>query len=200
MDVKTDDGTKITIGHDGVHSGNVFLGAVRESEAASSVASNFKETGYSEAFLLTVSNYSNQPLINHETFNHGGWVADRARSVKMGGAENVYGHSAAGTATGCSGTIAWKIGKTNKMLVVMYSVPYSHDFHSNWCGVGIFDIGDTENHFTKMYYEGETTFARKEFYYDSLPVVYKGEQFSVHAVMDKTHKSNIKVSVGQRKL
>ena len=126
-------------------------------------------------------------------------MADRARSVKMGAAENVFGHKVGDTSTGCSGTIAWKIGKTNKMLVVMYSVPYSHDFYANWCGVGIFDIGDTENHFTKMYYEGETNFARKEFYYASLPVVFNGEHFSVHAVMDKTHKSNIKVSVGQRK-
>ena len=126
VDVKTDDGTKITIGSDGVNSGDVFLGAVKESEAASSVANNFKETGYNVAFLMTLSNYSNQPLINHETFNHGGWVADRARSVKMGAAENVYGHKVGDTATGCSGTIAWKIGKTNKMLVVMYSIPYSH--------------------------------------------------------------------------
>ena len=193
VDVETDVGTQITIGLDGVNSGNNFLGTIRESEAASSVANNFKETSVNVAFLMSVSNYSRQPLINHETFNQGGWVANRARSVKMGVMENVYGHKVSDTATGCSGTIAWKIGKTNKMLVVMYSVPYSHDWYANWCGVGIFDIGGSEDYFDKMYNGGETTFARKEFYYDSLPVVYKGEQFTVHAVMDKTHKTHIKV-------
>ena len=48
---------------------------------------------------------------------------------------------------GCIGTIAKKIGQTNKMLVVMYFVPCSQDFYANCCGIRIFAIGDTENYF-----------------------------------------------------
>ena len=33
------------------------------------------------------------------------------------------------TATGCTGTAAWKIGDSDEMLVVMWSVP----FDQNWC-------------------------------------------------------------------
>ena len=50
------------------------------------------------------------------------------------------------TVDDCSGTFALKIGRTNKILVVMYSVSYSHNFYANCCGVGIFVIGDTENY------------------------------------------------------
>ena len=64
------------------------------------------------------------------------------------------------------GTVAWKIGNTGKMVVVMYSVPYSHDFHSNWCGAGIFDVGSTNHLFDIMYYKNRTDFTRKEFWSD----------------------------------
>ena len=57
--------------------------------------------------------------------------------------EAMAGHKVSDTATGCVGTVSWKLGDWDKMLVVMYSVPYSHDFHSNWLAVGIFNIEDT---------------------------------------------------------
>ena len=50
----------------------------------------------------------------------------------------------------------------------MYSVPYSHDFHSNWLGIWIHDrddlVGD-ESMFTRMYYR-DGFGVRQEYYYD----------------------------------
>ena len=43
---------------------------------------------------------------------------------------------------GCAGTMTWDIGDTGKTILVMYSVPYSFDLHSNWLAVGIDDKGE----------------------------------------------------------
>ena len=80
------------------------------------------------------------------------------------------------------------------MVVVMYSVPYSHDFHSNWCGVGIFDVTDTSDFFNMMYSSSEVKFRRKDFYNNTNTVKYEeDERFEVSATMGTTHKSDIQV-------
>ena len=80
------------------------------------------------------------------------------------------------------------------MVVVMYSVPYSHDFHSNWCGAGIFDVGSTNHLFDIMYYKNRTDFTRKEFWSDLGPLIYDGDStYSVYATMGNSHKSTVEV-------
>ena len=50
--------------------------------------------------------------------------------------ESCGGHKTNDSATGCVGTMTWKIDSAH-YVNVMYSVPYSHDYHSNWLAVGI---------------------------------------------------------------
>ena len=69
--------------------------------------------------------------------------------VKPGTKEAMAGHKTSNTATGCVGTVAWTLGNTGKMMVVMYSVPFSHDCHKNWLAVGIFTIEGTDDYFNK---------------------------------------------------
>ena len=110
--------------------------------------------------------------------------------------EGLAGHKTGHTATGCEGTVSWKIGNTSRMLVVMYSVPYSHDFHSNWCGAGVFTEQDTSGFLDKMYNGNEVGFKRKEFYDDVTPLTYEGDaDFYVEASMGSSHKSEIEVSI-----
>jgi len=52
-------------------------------------------------------------------------------------AQGFVGHKIGHTATGCAGTVSYLIGNTNKILTIMYSVPYSHDLYSNWLGFWI---------------------------------------------------------------
>ena len=95
---------------------------------------------------------------------------------------------------GCVGTVAWKIGNTGKMVVVMYSVPYSRDFHSNWCGVGIFYEEDTSEYFDKMYYGSIDNFARKDFYNDTNTVRYEDDSdWEISATMATNHTPDIQV-------
>ena len=80
------------------------------------------------------------------------------------------------------------------MVVVMYSVPYSFDFYSNWCGVGIFDVTDTSNFFDMMYSGSEVGFRRKDFYNNTNTLIYEDDKrFEVSATMGTSHKSDIQV-------
>ena len=77
----------------------------------------------------------------------------------------------------------------------MYSLPYSHDFHSNWCGVGIFDVQDTTDFFDKMYNGSEVDFKRKDFWSDLTPVEYTdNSMFRVTASMGASHKADVTVT------
>ena len=82
----------------------------------------------------------------------------------------------------------------------MYSLPFNFDFHSNWIGLGIFDISqDTTMLFQKMYYDQPTKqFERKEFYYDVDPLVYENESFAVRAICGNTHAPTIHIDFHKR--
>ena len=78
----------------------------------------------------------------------------------------------------------------------MYSVPYSHDVHSNWCGVGIFYEEDTSDYFNKMYYGSIGNFARKDFYYDTNTVRYENDSdWEISATMATNHTPDIQVCI-----
>merc|ERR1712173_88427 len=101
-------------------------------------------TSVSVDFLL--ENKSKHPLHFWQQDQKAGHLigTELVHHVAPGKREGFSGQKTAGTATGIAGTVAWEIEGTNKMLVVMYSVPYSQDFHSNWLAVGIFHLEDTD--------------------------------------------------------
>ena len=70
---------------------------------------------------------------------------------------------------------------------------FSFDFHSNWIGVGIFNEGDTQGHYQKMYYENEASFKRKDFYHETNPVQYDDGQFTVRGTCGTSHGAEIKI-------
>ena len=69
---------------------------------------------------------------------------------------------------GSSGTVTWTIEGLGKVLVIMWSAPYSFDFHTNWLAIGVMDEANLhllhENTFNEMYKDPESWFKRKEFY------------------------------------
>ena len=87
-----------------------------------------KENLENVAFKLELENYSNQHLSVYQNIHNSGHVSKPPVDIKPGVKEGICGHKVGWTATGCTGTAAWTIGDTNKMLVEMYSVPYSHTY------------------------------------------------------------------------
>jgi hypothetical protein len=107
------------------------------------------------------------------------------------------------TATGCAGILLWKIGDTNKAVFVMYSLPYNHDFYSNWLAVGISDYtrgpdgndalpGNQNNDvlFNKMY-NGSGNFTRREYYSTIKETEFKQDRFLIQGSMGTSHDTVI---------
>jgi len=175
---------------------NAISGVISAGTSLSDTARAFATLDYVVCFQLTVENYTNQHLGTHENKIHSGSIKEPAVAIMPGMKEGLAGHKSSGTATGCAGTVSWKIGNTDKILVVMYSLPYSHDFHSNWCGVGIFDVQDTTDFFDKMYNGSEVDFKRKDFWSDLTPVEYTdNSMFRVTASMGASHKADVTVQL-----
>merc|ERR1711862_165333 len=145
-------------------------------------------------FKLELENYSNTQLGVHEEEVHTGQINKPPTAVKPGTKEAMYGHKTSDAATGCVGTVAWKLEGKGKMLVVMYSIPYSHDFHSNWLGVGIFNLESTGGYYDKMYYQTQVGFQRKDFWSNLSPVSYSDGEYTVEATMGNSHKAEIRVT------
>ena len=49
--------------------------------------------------------------------------------------EGMAAHKSALSATGSWGSVSWLLG--NERLIVMWSVPYSHDWNNNWLAIGM---------------------------------------------------------------
>ena len=113
---------------------------------------------------LEVINLSKWSLTNPVTLIHGGAVASQAHHVQPGMKEMMVMRKTYYTATGSYGTVSWDIN--GRVVIVMWSAPYSFDFHSNWLGVG---IGHSRTHnsntFNDMYYGGGSWFKKDEYYY-----------------------------------
>jgi len=150
---------------------------------------------YSVKFQLTIENNTKYNLEAAKFDCDGGYVSPGPKSVKPKCSGSMGGHKTGGCATGAEGAVAWRIGTTGKMVVVMYSLPYSFDWHSNWCGVGIFDDKNISGFFDLMYNRTETSFKRKDFYNNLNAVSYSCGNFRVTAKMGWEHKTHIKVTL-----
>jgi len=165
-----------------------------ESQEATERFQNFD---YSVKFELKMNNYVNQQLVWDRHMVESGHIVDVPEYISPGKYEVMTGHKAWFSATGCAGVIRWNIGVgTNKMLVVMYDVPYDHSWYENTLAVGIFPRGDIEGFYNKMYYDAENGFKRATFGQSSGLLCYSVDaDYYIEAMMDETHESSIWVSV-----
>lgn len=115
----------------------ISSGATAATTGASIAAATTYTAGWSPSVVMEVTNYYNQALTNPTTFVHGGYISDPPATVHPGYEEGFGGHKVGGTATGTYGTVAWDLGNSGYHVVIMWSVPYDHNLHSNWLGIAI---------------------------------------------------------------
>ena len=107
----------------------------------------------------------------------------------------------------CHAFYSWNIrgekDGIHEKLVVVYSIPYSHNIHVNWISIGLFDHRDACKKFHMMYYSKEQEhecatsgiFKRKDFYNDIKPLVIRGANFNIEATCGTNHQPTIKVGI-----
>nr|UYP38769.1 mytiporin 2 [Mytilus galloprovincialis] len=161
--------------------------------------------GYAVVCTIEVENWTKYPLMLPEARNNGGIIKSPPVVVLPGQKEQFIAHKTGHTATGTFGTASWLISSARKRAVVMWSCPYSFDFHSNWLGVGLTDRGCTDhrNWYGQMYYRssgGGLNFRRGEYYYHTRTISIRDSEFEVVGIMGTSHKANVRIIVRPREL
>jgi len=134
-------------------------------------------------FTFYLENQTGFDLRLHQKQVVQGWVKTVIVTAKANETQRMEGRHLSATATGCVGSIAWSIGDTGKILVVMYSVPYDSNLYSNCLLVGFFDVTQKDknyNHqhrnivefYKMMYHDYQVDSTRKDFYWDTNPAFF----------------------------
>ncbi|XP_069134263.1 tereporin-Ca1-like [Argopecten irradians] len=179
--------------------GTVAAIAAGSSLAGTTVSALTSSGGYSVACGIETSNWTKYILEKPKAINDGGLIKTPPMNVLPGVKEAMITHKIGGTATGTYGSVSWVI--KDRRVVVMWSVPFNHDYYTNWLAVGITKPGykqHDENWYNTMYYESNTPvleFRRKQFYNDVNPVTFPDGEFEVEGNMGSTHISNVHITV-----
>ena len=144
--------------------------------------------------MVEVENYTKFRLSPGNSELHSGRISEPPSSMFGGEKHGVVGYKTPHAATGCAGVLTWEIDESDEKLVLMYSIPYDHNLHSNWIGVGLCNKSITPT-FDEMYYGEERDFKRKEFYNDIDPVNFSTSKFAVDATSGTSHKPTIRVKL-----
>ena len=148
--------------------------------------------------MVEVENYTKFSLNPGYTELEAGQISEPPAAIFGGEIHGVVGHKTAHVATGCAGVLSWEIAESDEKLVLMYSIPYSQDFHSNWIGVGLCNKSTTLT-YEAMYYGEENNFKRKDFYDAIDDVSFTTSDFRVEATCGTSHKPTIRVKLAPTK-
>lgn len=148
---------------------------------------------------VEVANCTKYHLEVEGCFINNGQIEVPPTSINPGTREALLGHQTGALCSGTTGVAAWKIGDTNLNLVILWSAPYNFDHYANWLGVGFYEgkIHVEWKTYHEMYFEAQTWFKRKDFYYDTDPLTYedKNRRFKIKGTMGTSHKSQAKIDL-----
>ncbi|XP_055351583.1 tereporin-Ca1-like [Paramacrobiotus metropolitanus] len=154
------------------------------------------QSAYCVAATLRLNNYTPWHLQLESCHLNYGQTESVIHTVRPGAYSIMAMHKTGGSTSGTSGTIAWRLEGRPTSVILMWSVPYNQNHHSNWLGVGVGERGrHSAETFQEMYYGEETYFSRKDFYRLVDPVLYANNGVTITGVMGTAHKTDIVVDV-----
>lgn len=177
-----------------------------ELVSGSSVSNTSVESApYNVACQVVVENRTNCSLTSPASFVNGGVMKYPPVVVPAGHREAFLAHKIGFTATGTYGTASWLIPrrseKTEKRLVVMWSVPFNHDFYSNWLAVGFATPADAHHDWYKQMYYKESknglNFVRGEFDKSIQTIYIEDGDIRITGTMGTSHKTQVSVIVNE---
>jgi len=156
-------------------------------------------------FLLEVTNVTKWRLWPGECYIHWGYIPSPPTMILPGENASIIGHNQEGHyagdrnhnvyATGATGVVSWKIGKTGKKLAVMYSLPFDWDQWKNKLGIAIVDENQRiDKIFCRRMIVEENLAARREFFGQIKPIKVKDDKFHVIGTMGTSHHCQIKIT------
>ncbi|CAG2247613.1 unnamed protein product [Mytilus edulis] len=141
------------------------------------------------------------PLTDARVTPYSGSLYSSAVSIRPGEKEQFITHKTSWSTYGSAGVASWLIEDGHgKRAVVMWSVPYSHWFHSNWLAVGLTESGNQahKDWFNQMYYYESGSglhFKRKDYYYDTNILSFKDEKFEITGIMGTSFKPTARIII-----
>lgn len=149
---------------------------------------------------VEISNSTRYFLKTEGYYTIWGYVDIPPVSVSPGLKEAFVGYKNSLTTTGTTGVAVWKVGDTNTRLLVMWSIPWNHNHHSNVLALG-FQEGrvhlDNETYY-EMYYDCEPWFCRRSFvnatHCTPVDIMHVKRSCRVQGSMGTTHKTQAMVN------
>ena len=94
------------------------------------------------------------------------------------------------------GILTWRIGGTDEMLLVLYSVPYDHNLYSNKLGIGILPLDRHNSSFKDLYTATDIeNYSLKSYKSKLSSLVLTTDKFKVKAQMGNSHKTIIEIQL-----
>ncbi|XP_030626169.1 tereporin-Ca1-like [Chanos chanos] len=105
-----------------------------------------------------------------------------------------------GTACGAVGVLTYDLfikekRRSDKMMAIMFSVPFDYTYYENWLAVGIFDRAQPCDHalYNLMYYESDSRFIRARATDPS--IVYTWGSVEIRASMSNAKSAIVQVEI-----
>jgi len=177
----------------------------RESSSLDHVTMGYQDIDSDVKFLLEVTNGTKWLLWPGESYIHWGYIPSPPALILPGGKGSITGHNEDGHyagdpnrnlyATGVTGTVSWKIGKTGKKLAIMFSLPFNWAKWKNKLAIAIVDENQTidKKFCRRMIVEGDLGSAT-EFCGQIYPIKVKSGEFYVVGTMGTSHHCEIKIT------
>nr|DAZ86346.1 TPA_inf: venom-related protein Conoporin [Conus ebraeus] len=162
------------------------------------------DTEYDVTCVVQVENWTRYPLMTprQRIANDGAWTTYPV-AILPGKREAFAVRKASGVKEGVYGIVSWELLGARRRFVIMWSAPYDLNKYSNWMGLGmtregLTDVAPGDTWFNQMYSDkssGSLTFERKEFYYNTDPVIYRNAKFEAEGAMTNGNHAQVKVVV-----
>lgn len=149
-------------------------------------------SGYNVAVSGSVENYSQWPMILRHCDHEAGQTTIPMIDINTGKKEGFASHKTGHTATGVWVYCLYAVN--NKHVHIMYSAPYSFDFHSNWLALAITSSATTLDA-DKMYYKSYSHMARQEYDDRVVPTEICRQGLCIKGSMGTSHKPTVTIQL-----
>nr|QFQ61161.1 conoporin [Conus magus]QFQ61166.1 conoporin [Conus magus] len=159
------------------------------------------DTGYKITCVFQLENWTRYRLIVPRVHMAFGVITTNPTAIEPGKREAFAVRKTSDTASGVAGSVSWELEEARRRVIVMWSVPYDFNSFGYWLGLGMTREGlvdPDKDWYGQMYYgsnDGDLTFTRKDFYYNTDPIIYGNDKFEVEGDMTNTQHAQIKIVI-----